>query len=144
MVKRHDIRKTEAFREAARARMIAHWTPEARAAQSILIQEKMREPGVSQRIADRTRLALGEPGVRQRHLANTRAAMIRPDVRERISIATKLGMERWRAGLLAALLQAWGQSPKSVREQFLASIKDQPHLAPAQICASPEESGGPG
>lgn len=40
-----DFRKTEAFREAARARARAQWTPEARAAHS----ELMRSPGVRER-----------------------------------------------------------------------------------------------
>jgi hypothetical protein len=121
-----DNRKTEAFREAARARAALQWTPDARSAQSDLTREKMKAPGVSERIAAGTRSALAEPEVRQRHLANTRAAMARPDVRERVSAATKLGMERWRTGLLAALLEAWRRSPKGVREQFLLAIGARP------------------
>jgi hypothetical protein len=138
-----DNRKTEAFREAARAQAASQWTPAARAAHGDLTREKMKAPGVSERIADRTRLALADPEVHQRQIVNHRAAMASPEVKKRISAATKLGMERWRAGLLAALLAAWGQSPKSVREQFLASIKPatgQPYLEPGPIgTASPRE-----
>jgi hypothetical protein len=117
-----DKRKTEAFREAARLRARLQWTPDARAAQAELTREKMKAPGVSARIADRTRAALADPDVRQRHLANTRAAMLDPEVSARISVATKLGMERWRASLLALLLETWRRAPQTVRRRFLTEI----------------------
>jgi hypothetical protein len=143
---RIDNRKTEAFREAARARAAQQWTPAARAAQADLTREKMRAPGVSHRIADRTRLALADPEVHQRQMVNHRAAMASPHVRERISTATKLGMERWRAERLCALVEAWQRAPAAVRDQFMAGIKPatgDPYLG-AQICAgcSPEPLDG--
>jgi hypothetical protein len=125
MGERIDLRKTEAFREAARARAALQWTPAARAAQGELTRQKMKSPGVSERIA----AARADPDVRQRHLTNTRAAMAAPQVRSRISAATKLGMERWRAGLLAVLLETWHRAPKSVRRQFISAIS----LEPASI-----------
>jgi len=45
-----DGRKTEVFREAARARARAQWTPAARVAQSELTRQKMKAPGVRERI----------------------------------------------------------------------------------------------
>jgi hypothetical protein len=43
-------RRSAAFREAARARARAQWTPEARAAQSELTRERMRSPSVREKI----------------------------------------------------------------------------------------------
>ncbi|MGO9685598.1 MAG: hypothetical protein ACLPTZ_24005 [Beijerinckiaceae bacterium] len=48
-----DVRKTEAFREAARDRARAQWTPQARAAHS----ELMRSPEVRERSVAGTKLA---------------------------------------------------------------------------------------
>jgi hypothetical protein len=136
---RIDNRKTEAFREAARARVILQWTPVARAAHRDLTRERMKAPGVSAKIADRSRAARSDPEVRQRHLANTRAAMADPEIRSRISVNTKLGMQRWRAGLLSALVETWRRSPRSVRCEFLAAVG----IEPAQICAPTPPTGNP-
>jgi hypothetical protein len=123
---RLDKRKTEAFREAARARAVLQWTHAARAAHGDLTREKMKAPGVSAKIADRSRAALSDPAVLERHVANTRAAMADPEIRSRISVNTKVGMQRWRAGLLAALVETWRRSPKSVRREFLATVGIEP------------------
>jgi hypothetical protein len=136
---RIDKRKTEAFREAARARAVLQWTPAARAAHGDLTREKMKAPGVSAKIAGRSRAARSDPEVRQRHLANTRAAMADPEIGSRISINTKLGMQRWRSELLGALVETWRRSPKSVRREFLATVG----IEPAPIGAGPTPPDNP-
>jgi hypothetical protein len=73
--------KTAAFREAARARARAQWTPEARATQSKLTRKKMQSPIVREKIrlglqasrAEQLRDLVGasrraSPGVRERFI----------------------------------------------------------------------------
>ncbi|MDR3485255.1 MAG: hypothetical protein P4M05_10125 [Bradyrhizobium sp.] len=117
-----DGRKTEEFREAARARADVQWTAEARAAQSELIRQKLKPAAVRERISDRTRIALADPEVHRRHVAGVREAMTRPDVIVRISAGTRAGMARWHARLATELRSAWRRAPKKIRAEFLAEI----------------------
>lgn len=81
-----DRRKSPEFREAARARALAQWTPEARAAQSALTRERMRSPAVRQRIKQEV------VDRRERQLVMLRAAWKQADKQTRsdflVEIAT--------------------------------------------------------
>jgi hypothetical protein len=117
-----DGRKTSEFREAARIRALARWTPEARAAQSVLTREKLKPAAMRERISNQTRAAMANPTTKARQVAGIRAAMSRPDVRARISEATRNGMARWHARLLDELRWAWQKAPKKIRTEFVAEI----------------------
>ncbi len=135
-----DGRKTEAFREAARARAMARWTPEARA---IAAERAATQWTAEARAAAgaRTRALLADPAVRQRQTEGIRRSRMRPDVIQRIALGTRAGMaragaaaiDRMRAGgklgqeklrqrELAALHIAWAKARKTMRARFLTEI----------------------
>jgi hypothetical protein len=117
-----DGRKTEQFREAARYRALAQWTPEAKARHSRLTREKMESAAVRERISNRTRAALADPDVHQRLVAGVREAMRQPGVVAKISENTRIGMARWRERRINELRRLWNKSDRKMRAEFLAQI----------------------
>src|ERR1019366_193851 len=91
----------------------------------------MARPGVSERIAERTKVAMADPVVAARH----RAALARPETRAKISARTKQamadpavrerirdGMTRAREGTLAELRALWRRLDRCGRARFLSEI----------------------
>ena len=83
-----DGRKTEAFREAARARALAQWTPAARAAHSELMQS---------------------PGVRERNIAGTKLAKERATQLDTLRAAWRPAHESVRLQFLAEITRSCGE-----------------------------------
>jgi hypothetical protein len=99
-----DKRKTESFSEAARARALVQWTPEARA------------------VARAKALARWTPEARAAHAELMLERMKSPEVRERIRVGTRLGMESSQARQLRRLRQAWRDASVNVRQGFIAEL----------------------
>jgi hypothetical protein len=118
-----DKRRTPEFREAARARAAAQWTPSACEAQSELIRAKMAAPTVRQKISAGVRAHLADPSVHAAQVARVAITAARPEVREAISRGTRAGIARRRMRQLDGLRQAWAAATdSSVRKQFAAEI----------------------
>jgi len=124
-----DGRKTDAFRQAARTRALAQWTPAARQAQSELTRAKMTAPAVRRKISDGVRKSLDDP----QHVTRVNTALSRPEVRDAISRGTRAGIARWQARQLAGLREAWATADVRVRKQFLSEIAATAAIKPASI-----------
>jgi hypothetical protein len=124
---------TDESRQSIRVALVKYWSDsEVRVRHGELTKGRMARPGVSERIAERTKVAMADPVVAARH----RAALARPETRAKISARTKQamadpavrerigdGMALARESALAELRALWRRLDRRGRAQFLAEIE---------------------
>jgi hypothetical protein len=124
-----------------RAAACKHWSdPDTRTRHGALTKRRMALPGVSERIAMRTKAAMADPDTRARHRAAVVTAMASPVVRQRISDRTREAMadpavrQRIRDGMvrarhLTAELQPvralWATLSNEARDAFCRELSEQ-------------------
>lgn len=84
--------------------------------------ERMARASTRERISTGTKAALARPEVKAKHVAGLKRAFADPVLRQRVSVATKAGMERWRADGIAAATAVLRQIPRAARKKALAEL----------------------